>query len=126
MPANDRAGIPRGDWNYSGQLNRIEVKLDLLLSAVRRLGHTENQILGQELAISKKENEIMAFVKVDSDKIDGVVTELGAVADAVQTLIDSPDNNLTEDDLSEVTAPLDALRDKLAALSTPVEPAPDA
>lgn len=60
----------------------------------------------------------MAFVKVDSDAIAGVVTELGSVADGVQALIDNPDNNLVADDLSEITTPLDALRDKLAALQT--------
>lgn len=68
----------------------------------------------------------MAFVKVDADKLAAVETELGSVSDAVQTLIDDPNNNLTEDDLSGLSTPLDALRDKLAALNpAPVDPPVD-
>ena len=64
----------------------------------------------------------MAFVKVDSDKLSSIETELGNVSDGVQALIDDPNNNLAEDDLSGISGPLDALRDKLAALNpTPSE-----
>ena len=74
--------------------------------------------------INRKLNIIMAFVKVDSDALAAVVEEVQNVSDGVQALIDSPDNNLTVDDLSEITGPLDALKEKLAPVQD-APPAPD-
>lgn len=64
----------------------------------------------------------MALVSVDDSVIVAIGTQLSAIADGVQTIIDDESNPLQPADLSPITDPVARIADMLAAPETPVEP----
>lgn len=83
--------------------------------------------IGAELRKLNRNMELlMAAVQVDQTVLDAIGTELSAVADAVQAIVDNPDVPLGAADLAPITAPLARIQDALTEPETPVEPAPPA
>ena len=75
--------------------------------------------------LSRKLDTIMALVSVDQSVLDAIGTELGAIADAVQELVDNPDVPLDAADLSVITAPVARMQEALTAPEEPVQPPAD-
>lgn len=70
--------------------------------------------IGESLqSLHTKVNIIMAQVSVEQDVLDTIGTELGAIGDAVQALVDNPGNPLTAADLTVITDPLARIQDIL-------------
>jgi chromosome segregation ATPase len=101
------AGQPRGDWNWSNQLDRIEQKVDGLNSVVGGLNAKLNKVLGQELSIQHKESQIMADVKIAQETLDADGDALTKLAADLQSLLES--GNLSEADQTKLQNGIDAL-----------------
>lgn len=63
--------------------------------------------------IEQKVDQIMAAVQVEQDTLNTIGSELSAVADAVQAIIDDPGNPLEAADLTSITEPLARIQDAL-------------
>lgn len=98
---------PYGDWNWSQQLDRIERKQDSLITAFGSMQVQLNRILGQELAIGKKENKIMADVKIAQETLDADGDALTQLAADLQSIIAG--GNLSDADQTKLTNGINAL-----------------
>jgi methyl-accepting chemotaxis protein len=115
-------GLPSGDWNVSQQLNRIEGKIDWLAQALVTVAHSTNKVLGQELSISKKENQIMAAVQVEQEDIDAVASGLESLVTEVDNIDTSQVPAGTLDGLKQAAADLASAVNSKLPVTDPVTP----
>lgn len=97
----------------------------LILASTFLIGIRLNQQDTTLNHITRKIGHLMALVSVDQTVLDGIGTELGTIADAVQALVDNPDVPLQAADLTSITDAVGRIESSLTAPETPVEPAPE-
>lgn len=91
----------------------------------KRLEQRQADILHNQTVLYDMLGSIVALVSVDQSVLDAIGTELSAIGDAVQTLVDNPDVPLDAADLSVITEPISRIQNALTEPETPVEPEPE-
>jgi ABC-type transporter Mla subunit MlaD len=104
-------------------LNQILADLGTMAQQLTKASRQLNQVVGQELSIQRKENAIMADVKIAQETLDADGDALTQLATDLQTVINN--GNLSEADQTKLQNGIEALQALDTLNVTPPAPAPE-